>query len=275
MLHSAWWGAILIGLIPTLALVSLGHIVEVIGPAVPNQPRNFGLNILVIIINRVILAAAMPVTWCLLAPTVDALGGGLLHLPTQGLWLLPSVLIYVVVADFGESAFHLAQHRIPWMWAMHSLHHSDPAVNMTTAGRHYWFEFCLKALVIYAPMAIIFRTGPEIIGWFLIIRLLDFVAHTNVRVGFGPVAAWINCPQYHRIHHSLDPKHWDKNFAAYFTVFDRIMGTQYLPEPGEYPETGLDTGERPRNLADIVLWPARHSLRRMGFSVVGRAAPRG
>ena len=39
-------------------------------------------------------------------------------------WL--AVGLFIVVADLAEYVFHRLQHRIPLLWSMHSLHHSDP-----------------------------------------------------------------------------------------------------------------------------------------------------
>ncbi|MGH7734557.1 MAG: sterol desaturase family protein, partial [Gemmatimonadales bacterium] len=59
---------------------------------------------------------------------INAVGGGVVDLRA-----MPFVLgaaIYVLAMDAGEYLFHRAQHAIPWLWAMHSLHHSDRAVNV-------------------------------------------------------------------------------------------------------------------------------------------------
>ena len=65
--------------------------------------------------------------------------------------LLWGFLAYLVVADFSEYLFHRAQHTIPILWKMHSLHHSDPSVNATTAERHWWGDYLVKAVTIWGP----------------------------------------------------------------------------------------------------------------------------
>jgi sterol desaturase/sphingolipid hydroxylase (fatty acid hydroxylase superfamily) len=257
-----WWAAIVIRLAPVFAIILAGQIAEAVGRTPPRTRRPVAFNILVVVVNEVLLSCTMPMLWLLLTPVVDHWGGGGIRLPSNGLWLVPSVLVYLFVTDFGEFVFHVAQHRFAWLWAMHALHHSDTALNVSTGGRHYWFEFLIKAVVIYAPILVLFRVGMTLMGWFAVVKLLNFVHHLDVRVGFGAAAAWLASPQYHRIHHSADPRHLDKNFAAYFAVFDRLFGTQYLPARDEYPETGLDTLETP-SIADAVLWPLRRTWRRL------------
>jgi sterol desaturase/sphingolipid hydroxylase (fatty acid hydroxylase superfamily) len=39
-----------------------------------------------------------------------------------------AVIAFFLVVDLGEYLFHRAQHAIPLLWALHSLHHSDPDI---------------------------------------------------------------------------------------------------------------------------------------------------
>jgi sterol desaturase/sphingolipid hydroxylase (fatty acid hydroxylase superfamily) len=73
----------------------------------------------------------------------------------------------------------------------------------------------------------------------------------------------LNGPQYHRIHHSASPEHFDRNFAAFFPIFDFMFGTSHRPMPDEFPSTGLDTRDVPRNALEAAIWPFR-SLRSRG-----------
>jgi sterol desaturase/sphingolipid hydroxylase (fatty acid hydroxylase superfamily) len=253
-----------LGLSPFLLAIGAAQIVERRSPVVRSGARGVCLNTACFIVNNAIAAALLPIVFFLLTLAAygrgdgeAALFRGVIPLASGGWWFLPSLLLYVVAMDFGEFAFHVAQHRIPWMWAMHSLHHSDPEVSAATAGRNYWFENVLKGLTIYPFFGLVFALNPAIAGVYVLIRVLDVLQHLNVRLNYGPLAAWIVSPQYHRLHHSREHRHFDRNFAPYLAVWDRIFGTQYLPGPGEYPPTGLETNDKPANIAGMLLWPAR------------------
>ena len=78
-----------------------------------------------------------------------------------------------------------------------------------------------------------------------------------------PAPWWVlNNAQFHRVHHSVLIEHRDKNFSAYFPIWDVIFGTAVAPTRGSYPKTGLDTGEAPAKLATALFWPWRHLLAR-------------
>jgi len=167
----------------------------------------------------------------------------------------------VVTVDFFEYLFHRAQHAIPALWAMHSLHHSDPAMNVSTASRHFWLEQAIKSVTIYLAVSLIFAASPLVILIYGLVAYYNFFSHMNLRVGFGRFML-LNSPQNHRIHHSSQPVHRDKNFAGMFPIFDVMGGTQYLPGADEYPATGLDDGDCPISLTEAVAWPVRAALRR-------------
>lgn len=175
-------------------------------------------------------------------------GHGLLHpLMATGTLLgnLATVVVWLALIDFFYYWQHRAQHAWTWLWAEHELHHSDEHVNVTTAWRNHWLELPLQSLTISAPVVYLF--GAELGQVFLMHVLADTFAvftHLNAPISFGKRNWWLANPQTHRIHHSIEPQHRDKNFAVIFPIWDVIFGTYYAPAKGEYPPTGLASGEQ-------------------------------
>ena len=188
---------------------------------------------------------------------VNAVGGGLYELPSSGWGLVAGAVAYLVAMDFGEYVFHRAQHAIPAMWEMHSLHHSDPELDASTTVRHFWVDPLLKTVTIWLAVGLLFKAGPIIVGIYTLFTLYHFVAHANLPVGFGK-ASWLwNSPQYHRLHHAAATEYYDCNYASLLPVFDVLFGSYRKPLPGEFPATGLASGTVPRSFAEIVVWPIR------------------
>jgi sterol desaturase/sphingolipid hydroxylase (fatty acid hydroxylase superfamily) len=138
---------------------------------------------------------------------------------------------------------------------MHSLHHSDENVNVATTVRHFWLESTIKALSVYAIIGVLFRPSGAVLAAYSVLAMWNYMSHSNVRLSFGPCWWLLNSPQYHRIHHSTDPTHFNRNFAGLLPIFDILFGTQYKAAPQEYPRTGLSTGQRPSGLLQAILWP--------------------
>jgi sterol desaturase/sphingolipid hydroxylase (fatty acid hydroxylase superfamily) len=66
-----------------------------------------------------------------------------------------------------------------------------------------------------------------------------FFNHANIRLSLGPLTSIFSGPQWHRLHHAIDPDCRDRNFAAYFPILDIVFGTYRAPRQDEYPATGV------------------------------------
>jgi sterol desaturase/sphingolipid hydroxylase (fatty acid hydroxylase superfamily) len=188
-------------------------------------------------------------------------GGGLISIRTDGWWYLPSLIGFILVGDLYRYSVHRLQHKVPFLWSMHSFHHSANALTLITGARHLWLE---KAVLdAFFPLFPILFSVPTdmamVIGAFYF--LPDGCAHLNIRFPMGWAITWINNPQWHRIHHSVLPQHQNKNFASALPLWDIVFGTAWIPRPDEYPPTGLAPSETV-GVIDSIIWPFRHVLRR-------------
>ena len=59
--------------------------------------------------------------------------------------------------------------------------------------------------------------------------------------------------RFHRIHHSVEPDHFDKNFGAGTSLWDQLFGTAYFPKENEWPATGLPDQREVRTLRGYLL----------------------
>jgi sterol desaturase/sphingolipid hydroxylase (fatty acid hydroxylase superfamily) len=70
-------------------------------------------------------------------------------------------------------------------------------------------------------------------------------------------------PQSHRIHHSIEPEHQDKNFGSLFSIWDFMFGTQ-VTAWRDYPETGIADQAFPHetsgDIASLLLMPIRQMI---------------
>ena len=88
----------------------------------------------------VLVRLAAPVTAICGTRIAGFFGGGLIHLPTKGGWYLASLLVLVLAVDLHRYAMHRLSHAVPFLWAMHSFHHSAEAISFLTGARHHWVE---------------------------------------------------------------------------------------------------------------------------------------
>jgi len=167
-----------------------------------------------------------------------------------------TVALFVFLADFFYYWWHRLQHAVPALWWQHAVHHSDEAVNAVTAVRQHWTEFAFQSFLVSLPTLLIVKTDAEtIVAVSILMHAWSFFNHLDVRLPLGRLSVVVSGPDFHLIHHSREPRHRDRNFAAYFPVFDKLFGTIHLPRAGETPATGLDSGERIESVLALALYP--------------------
>jgi len=167
------------------------------------------------------------------------------------------VLANLLLNDLLYYAYHRAQHKFSFLWAIHELHHSDKELNATSSFRAYWLELPIQGILIMAPTLFLFGGMGATHGLIILTFSLFFLifSHLNLKISLGPIQSWIISPQIHRIHHSLLPKHHDCNFAQYFPVIDRIFGSFYKPQHSEYPPTGTQHLASDASIIKVMLQP--------------------
>ena len=164
-------------------------------------------------------------------------------------WL--AVVLFILVFDLAEYVFHRLQNRIPLLWSMHSLHHSDPEMSALTTTRHFWADPLFKTITVWSVAAMVISPTNAAFGAYALLSLWNFVTHSRLRIDLGRWSWLINTPAYHRRHHSSDPAHYDSNFAALFPLWDVLSGDYHRPDG--FPNTGLDV--RPRSVGQLLAWP--------------------
>lgn len=243
----------------TIILYAIGMIIEYFFSAEKDQPfENIRFNILYgivfIIINGFLFTFLLK-----LKPWLIALVGGPFitlsydsSIPEQFL----HALTYLFIFDFFYYWFHRWQHKIRFFWAQHKLHHSDESLNITTSNRHHWLENPLRVFIIILPMSVLVGFKAETTGviWSTLM-LWGYFIHMNIRLDMGWLTPVFGGPQLHRVHHSKAVPHLDKNFAAFFPIYDIIFKTYYKPAKNEYPTTGLYGGMQMNDMKTANLYP--------------------
>ncbi|MDE2405048.1 MAG: sterol desaturase family protein [Sphingomonadales bacterium] len=159
--------------------------------------------------------------------------------------------ILVVARDLGEYLFHRAQHSVPFLWAMHSLHHSDPDMMVLTTQRHFWGDQFLKELTIWPAALLVISPTPALLFAWSLLTMWNFALHSSIPLDFGRFSWVLNSPEYHRRHHSIDPAHYNSNFAALLPIWDVVFGGYHRAEG--HPRTGMP--RKPESLWELAVWP--------------------
>lgn len=186
--------------------------------------------------------------------------GPLLVLPLEFRWAGPLALILAPVVgaavyDFFFYWFHRAQHR--WLWQYHAVHHSVRELSAVNAYHHV-SEPVFQALFLLVPASLLGSdTGYLAPAMAVILHLHSAFIHSPTRLHLGPLRAFFCDNRFHRIHHSLEERHFDRNFGAFTTLWDRLFGTAYFPDSDEWPDTGLAGVAQPGGVSAWMALPYR------------------
>ncbi|MEQ8701562.1 MAG: sterol desaturase family protein [Bauldia litoralis] len=165
------------------------------------------------------------------------------------------VTVAVIVAfDLGYWFSHWLQHRVPALWEFHKVHHSAAVLTPATTWRQHPVEEVLVANCVAAPVGIVLGVaawvfGPgatEIALWKVNVLLLVYFAtffhlrHSHVWLPLTGLAGRIlQSPAHHQIHHSDDPRHFNRNLGFCLSIWDWAFGTLYVPGRREELTFGL------------------------------------
>jgi sterol desaturase/sphingolipid hydroxylase (fatty acid hydroxylase superfamily) len=190
-------------------------------------------------------------------------------------WLGPlaaaaAVLVAAIIGDFFFYTAHRIQHR--WLWRYHAVHHSIRDLNAVNSYHHV-SETIVSQLFYGIPLSLVVtNTGPGLPFASLFLWLHIVWIHSPTRITLGPLRAVLVDNRFHRIHHSLEERHFDKNFGAFTTLWDRLFGTAYFPERDEWPDVGLAEVDEPRGVGEWLDLPDRYAKRTAAGSA-GEACP--
>lgn len=187
--------------------------------------RHAGRNLTVALVNTAILAVIFGTALATVADWVARERLGLLqrlNLNDPGRLLLALVLL-----DAWSYLWHRANHFVPFLWRFHRMHHSDPAMDVTTATRFHLGEH-LGASVL--RLALIPLLGLELAHLLVYDTLLVAVTmFHHADISLGRVDRWLRwlivTPDMHKVHHSDWRPETDSNYATVLSVWDRLAGT--------------------------------------------------
>ncbi len=186
---------------------------------------------------------------------LDALTG-MRPAPIAPSWVVTGItmLLVFLAVEFGYWFAHFLMHRIPALWEFHKVHHSAEVLTPITEWRQHPVELAMFPILIgivsslvQGPIVWYFGASAQVVDpvhanlismafWYTTVHL----RHTELPIYVsGWLAKLIQTPPHHQVHHSINPKHFDKNMGYCLSIFDWLFGTLYIPSKDEKLTYGL------------------------------------
>ncbi len=153
--------------------------------------------------------------------------GGLGHPALQFLFAF-------LALDFAKYWVHYADHRVPFLWKFHRVHHSAERLDASTGLRMHVVDFLQLSAIPVALFGLIFDISgfsPWVLPAALCVGIVaDALEHMNVKMTLeSPLSrlwyATFNSPLFHSWHHVRDGHLCDGNYANALPLWDRLFGT--------------------------------------------------
>jgi sterol desaturase/sphingolipid hydroxylase (fatty acid hydroxylase superfamily) len=137
---------------------------------------------------------------------------------------------------------HYLSHRIPLLWEFHKVHHTAEVLSPLTNFRVHpvdtivfsnilgLFTGATEGVLSYLNVGMQFGAGPNMI-FLAFVWVIGHLQHSHLWIPVtGPLGRLIMSPAHHQLHHSDNPKHYDRNFGSCLSLWDWLFGTLHMPE---------------------------------------------
>ncbi len=153
-------------------------------------------------------------------------------------------LMLFLAYELGYWFNHWLSHKVPLLWEFHKVHHSAEVLTPLTNFRVHPVYTWIFANILALSAAIANGLGNYMFGntahqyaladtnmiLVLFIHAYVHLQHSHMWISFtGVLGRIFVSPAHHQVHHSADPKHFNKNFGSCLALWDWMFGTLYVP----------------------------------------------
>lgn len=161
-------------------------------------------------------------------------------------------LMLFLAYELGYWFNHWLSHKVPLLWEFHKVHHSATVLTPLTNFRVHPVYTWVFANILAFSAAVANGLGNYMFGetayqyalsdtniiLVLFIHTYVHLQHSHVWISFrGMLGHIFVSPAHHQVHHSDNPKHFDKNFGSCLALWDWMFGTLYVPRKEREPLT--------------------------------------
>ncbi len=176
------------------------------------------------------------------------------RLVTQAISPLSLLLLFLLV-DLSFYLFHLAAHRVRFLWGVHEVHHASEHFNFTVAFRQSVLYAFVGVYAFFIPAVLLGFSTEWVLGTLAVNLLYQLLMHTQWVGRLPAPVEWLfNTPSNHRVHHGRNPGYVDRNMGGVLMLWDHLFGTYAAEDPEEPPDYGVVSQiDRPPSYNPVVL----------------------
>jgi sterol desaturase/sphingolipid hydroxylase (fatty acid hydroxylase superfamily) len=187
-------------------------------------------------------------------------GIGLLNQFELAGWI--RVAVTLLLLDYTLWFWHWLNHRVPFFWRFHSVHHVDRDLDVSTGVRFHFGELGLSVLFRALQITAIGADPVSVAIWQMLLFVSVLFHHSNTRLPLALERILVRIvvtPRMHGIHHSDYENETNTNWSSLLSVWDYLHGTIRLDVPQQSVTIGVVAFDDPRKvtLGKILVMPFR------------------
>jgi len=191
-------------------------------------------------VNLLVVGLACGACACTVARWAAGARFGVLNVVPMPGWC--AVPVTLVALDFVSYGWHRANHRIPFLWRFHRVHHTDPSLTVSTGVRFHPGELLLSFPVRLGAVALLGASAEAVVLFEACFTVANLLEHGDIDLplrferALGRVCV---TPALHRRHHAKLGPDRDPNFGTIWSIWDRLLGTFVDNDSATAVDTGL------------------------------------
>jgi sterol desaturase/sphingolipid hydroxylase (fatty acid hydroxylase superfamily) len=157
--------------------------------------------------------------------------------------IVATIIISFLILDFfGGWLVHITEHKVPFLWRFHVIHHADNNVDVTTGLRHHPGESVLRGLFFFFGIIVSGAPMYAVMIFQTLLILATAFTHANISLPrrLDNALSWVLIsPNMHKVHHHWKQPYTDSNYGAVLAIWDRLFRTFKKLDPSQI-RYGLD-----------------------------------
>ncbi len=221
-----------------------------------SKVQRWSANIAISVVNTILVRVTLPLAGVGMALLAQEKNWGLINLLDVPAWL--AIPVFLLLFDLAIYWQHRLFHKVPLLWRLHRMHHTDLDYDVTTGNRFHPASILLSAVIKIGLVVVLGPSPVTILVAEIVLNITSMFNHSNIDIPAKIdrfLRFFIVTPDMHRIHHSVNGAEHNRNFGFNFPWWDRLFDT-YLDQPAMQQQTmdiGIDGFRTDRSINPISL----------------------
>lgn len=154
-----------------------------------------------------------------------------------------AVMLTLLLLDLIIYGQHVVFHKVPLLWRLHQMHHTEVGLDVSSAVRFHPLEIVISMLIKMLSIVLLGAPVAAVIIFEMLLNGFALFNHSNLKLPSKVdrlLRKLIVTPEVHWIHHSPIVKETNSNYGFNLIIWDKLFSTYNAKPSREYNQ--MDQG---------------------------------